>query len=207
MMLTIDTAWRLKLTQPFQGIRVVGEKHNPRVAYDPAFVKSRILPGTELTSLNPEARAVVILVAATGMRPSEITGLTRPRIILEGDCPHLQVRPDNRQLKTAHSQRDMPLVGRAFDIMKEFPDGFPRYRDSTDALSATINKGLAAAGLRPTPGHTLYSLRHTFKDRLIALEVPQRIQDALMGHAVHEVNYGSGPTLQHRAEWLARVWG
>lgn len=207
MMQTIDTAWRLKLSLPFQGVRIAGEKHNPRVPYDPEFVRLRILPGVELAALNPEARAVVIMVAATGMRPSEVTGLIAPRIVLDADIPHVQVRPDTRQLKTTHSQRDMPLVGRALEVMREFPHGFPRYRESPDNLSATINKGLASAGLRPTPGHTLYSLRHTFKDRLIALEVPQRIQDALMGHAVHEVNYGSGPTLQHRAEWMARVWG
>ena len=55
--------------------------------------------------------------------------------------------------------------------------------------------------------HTVYSSRHTFKDRLIALEVPQRIQDKLMGHALHEIADGSGSTLKHRADWLARVWG
>ena len=86
----------------------------------------------------------------------------------------------------------MPLVGVALAVMKEFRDGFPRYRSTPDAFSATANKALAAAGLRPTPDHTVYSLRHTFKDRLIAIEAPERIQDELMGHAVREINYGAG---------------
>lgn len=207
MMKVVDEAFRLKLSLPFAGLRIAGERHNPRVPYDPEFVRTRILPGHELESLNAEARAVVIMVAATGMRPSEIVGLIAERIILDHEVPHVQVRPDGRELKTHQSEREVPLVGHAFEVMRTFPDGFPRYRTSPDALSATVNKGLSAAGLRPTSGHTLYSLRHTFKDRLIALEAPQRIQDALMGHAVKEVNYGAGPTLKHRAEWLMRVWG
>lgn len=207
MMETLDMAWRLKLTLPFKGVRIAGEKHNPRIPYDPDFVRTRILPGDALQAMNAEARAVVVMVAATGMRPSEVVGLTEQRINLDVEIPFVEIRPDHRQLKTVHSERDVPLVGRALDVMQQFPQGFPRYRQSPDSLSATINKGLGSAGLRPTPAHTLYSLRHTFKDRLIALEAPQRIQDALMGHAVHEVAYGAGPTLKHRAEWLSRVWG
>jgi integrase len=141
MMQVIDTAWRLKLSLPFQGVRIAGEKHNPRVPYDPDFVRKRILPGSELGGLNPEARAVVIMVAATGMRPSEVTGLTAGRIVLDAEIPHVQVRAEHRQLKTVHSERDMPLVGRALEVMSEFREGFPRYQDSPDTISATINNG------------------------------------------------------------------
>lgn len=207
MMLAVDEAWRLDLSLPFGGVRVAGEKHNPRVPYPPELVRTRILPGEALMSLNPEARAIILVVAATGMRPSEVAALTPGRIVLDADIPHVQVRPEERQLKNDHSARDMPLVGRALEVMREHRNGFPRYRDAPDSFSATANKALGAAGLRPTPGHTVYSLRHTFKDRLIALEAPERVQDALMGHAVSETKYGAGPSLQQRAEWLARVWG
>lgn len=205
MMRTLDTDLRLALTLPFTGIRVAGEKHNPRTAYEPEFVRKNILSGDALQSLNDEARAIVVLMACTGMRPSEIVGLRPERILLTEPMPHLQIRPDGRQLKTDHSRRDMPLVGRALAIMKEFPEGFPRYRERPDSLSATINKALGTAGLRPTPGHTLYSLRHTFKDRLIALRVPERIQGELMDHALREVAYGRGSSLEHRAQWLTQI--
>lgn len=207
MMRTLDEAWRLNLNLPFARLRVAGEKHNARVPYAAEFVRARILPGTELGTLNPEARAIVQLVAATGMRPSEIVGLTASRIVLEGEIPHVQITGEHRQLKTDHSERDMPLVGVALEVMRKFPSGFERYRHSPDGLSATVNKALGAAGLRPTPGHTLYSLRHTFKDRLIALEAPERVQDALMGHAIREIRYGAGPSLRQRAEWMAKIWG
>lgn len=206
MLKTMNEAYRLDLDVPFAGLRLAGEKHHPRIAYDPDFVRGRILPGTELAGLNAEARGVVVMVAATGMRPSEIVGLMKERIKLEGDVPYVEIRPDVRHLKTDQSVRDLPLVGRALEVMQAFPDGFARYRNSPDALSAVANKALGSAGLRPTQGHTLYSLRHTFKDRLIAIEVPQRIQDELMGHALKEIAYGSGATLRHKADWLRKVW-
>jgi len=100
----------------------------------------------------------------------------------------------------------MPLVGVALEIMREFPNGFPRYRPSPDTFSGTVNKALKEAGLRPTLDHTVYSLRHTFKDRLIKIEAPPRVQDALMGHSVSEIPYGAGADLEQRAEWMERVW-
>jgi len=36
--------------------------------------------------------------------------------------------------------------------------------------------------LKPTPNHSLYSLRHTFKDRLRDAQAPEEIIDELMGH-------------------------
>ena len=53
--------------------------------------------------------------------------------------------------------------------------GFPRYRDKADVLSALVNKALKARGLRPEKGQSLYSLRHTFEDRLTAVDAPDKI--------------------------------
>lgn len=207
MLDALNEAWRLGLQNPFSGLRLSGDRHTPRIAYDAAFVREHFLAAGALGGLNADARGIVVLVAATGMRPSEAAGLLPERIRLSDNIPHVQIRPDGRQLKTRASARDMPLVGVALELMREFPGGFPRYRETPDSLSATVNKALGAAGLRPTPGHTLYSLRHTFKDRLIAIEAPPRVQDALMGHAVGEIEYGAGPSLEQRAAWMALVWG
>jgi integrase len=203
----LEQAWRLKLDNPFEGLRVSGERHNKRTAYPEKFVRENFLAGDRLSRLNDEARAITIMVATTGMRPSEVAALTESRIFVRANVPYVSVEPEARQLKTRHSERDMPLVGLALETMREFQSGFPRYRDAPDTLSATVNKALTEAGLRPTPEYTLYSLRHTFKDRLIAIEAPERVQDALMGHAVREVEYGAGPSLEQRATWLGRVWG
>src|ERR1700676_3516956 len=39
--------------------------------------------------------------------------------------------------------------------------GFPRYRDKSSSLSATVNKFLRVNGFRPTKDHSVYSLRHS----------------------------------------------
>ena len=116
------------------------------------------------------------------------------------------VRLQTESLSAITGIRNMPLVGVALEVMKRFQNGFPRYYTSPDTLSATVNKALAAAGLRPTVRHSLYSLRHTLKDRLIALEAPPRVQDALMGHAVGEIKYGAGPSLEQKLKWISQVW-
>jgi hypothetical protein len=48
----------------------------------------------------------------------------------------------------------------------------------------------------PIPGQTLYSLRHTFEDRLTAVEAPEKVVAALIGHKWHRPRYGLGPSLE-----------
>lgn len=206
MMRTVNDAFRLNLALPFKGLRIAGDKHTRRQPYEPEFVREHFLAEQHIGGLNREASAIVRMVALTGMRPSEIVALERPRIRLGDTVPHLQIRPDSRQLKTGASERDIPLVGLALEIMREYGDGFARYRASPDAFSAIASKCLTTAGLRPTQNHTVYSLRHTFKDRMIAIGVPDRFQDELMGHTLKGMPYGNGSTLKHRAEWLAKIW-
>jgi hypothetical protein len=71
-----------------------------------------------------------------GARPSEIVNLRHDHIILESNIPHIRVRPDERVLNTEFSWRDIPLVGVSLEAIRQFLDGFPRYRDNADAFSA-----------------------------------------------------------------------
>jgi integrase len=96
-------------------------------------------------------------------------------------------------------------VGVALMAMREQPDGFPRYRDKADVLSALVNKALDVRGLRPEVGQSLYSLRHTFEDRLTAVDAPDKIIACLMGHKWSRPRYGVGPSLDHKREWLERI--
>jgi hypothetical protein len=56
--------------------------------------------------------------------------------------------------------------------MKLQPQGFPRSVDKGASFSGYVNGFLLENGLRPTRKHSVYSLRHTFKDRLIAAKGP-----------------------------------
>jgi hypothetical protein len=76
------------------------------------------------------------------------------------------------------------------------PQGFPRYRDKSSNFSAVVNKYLMNNNLRPTKDHTVYSLRHSFKDRLIAAEAPDSLIESLMGYKTYRPKYGKGPSLE-----------
>ncbi|WP_306424003.1 site-specific integrase, partial [Methylobacterium jeotgali] len=205
MFKAIERSHRIGLGPVFGELRINGGSTGQRLAFDPTFVQDKLLATGALAALNPEARAVVYLIAETGLRLSEAVNLTEETIDLTATVPHVRVRPDGRRMKTEQSERDMPLVGVALMAMQAFPGGFPRYRDKSASLSATVNKFLAKAKLLPATGQTLYSLRHTFEDRLTAVEVPEKLAAALMGHKFHRPRYGLGPSLAQKQEWLQRI--
>lgn len=205
MFRTLDRSMRLGLGPVFGDLRIEGESTNSRVPFDVEFVQREILKDGALAGLNEEARRVLYLIAETGLRLSEAANLNETTIKLDAEVPHVMVRPDGRRMKTEQSAREIPLVGAALKAMQAHPHGFPRYRDRSASLSATLNKFLSENGLRPTFDHSAYSLRHTFEDRLTAVEAPEKLIANLMGHKYSRPKYGSGPSLKQKLEWLQRI--
>ncbi|WP_131194336.1 tyrosine-type recombinase/integrase [Lichenihabitans psoromatis] len=205
MFRTVDQKHRLGLAAVFGQLRIEGEETGSRSAFATGFIQDQLLATGALDALNSEARRVLYLIAETGLRLSEAVNLTNDTIHLNADVPHVQVRPDNRRMKTRQSERDIPLVGVALAAMQAQPTGFPRYRDKAAGLSALVNKVLGLHQLRPTSSHSLYSLRHSFEDRLTAVEAPEKLIAALMGHKYSRPKYGSGPSLEQKREWLRRI--
>jgi integrase len=150
-------------------------------------------------------RVTLYVVVETGMRPSEVVNLQEDAIRLDAKIPYVKVQPDGRRLKTEDSEREIPLVGVALAAMKPRPQGFPRYRDKSSSLSATVNKFLRVNGLRPTKDHSVYSLRHSFKDRLVAAEAPDSLIDSLMGQKTYKPKYGKGPSLELKLKYLRQI--
>lgn len=205
MFRAIDRARRLGLAPVFSEMRIKGGGKGQRVAFDPAFVQARHLEPGALEGLNDEARLIVYLLVETGLRLSEACNLTAETICLDAAIPHVKVRPDGRRMKTDQSERDIPLVGVSLMAAKASPHGFPRYRDKAASLSALVNKMMSGRKLLPQQGQTLYSFRHTFEDRLTAVEAPDKVAAALMGHKYHRPRYGTGPSLAQKLEWLQRI--
>lgn len=205
MLRVIEDAKQIGIPPVFRSLRIEGGRDGQRAAFDPAFVQNVILAEGALSSLNEEARRVIYVCADTGLRPAEICNLTAETIRLDAAVPHVLVRPEGRVLKTAQSEREMPLVGCALAAMKLQPRGFPRYRDNTATLSALVNKVMGRHGMRPTPRHSLYSFRHTFEDRLTAVEAPEKVIATLMGHKWQRPKYGAGPSLKQRHDWLKKI--
>jgi integrase len=196
---------RLNLPDIFKGLRLKGETERSRVPYDTDFIQKRLLADGAPAGLNEDARLVLYIVADTGMRPSEVVNLQTNAIRLGASIPYVQVLPEGRRLKTEDAEREIPLVGAALAALTLRPDGFPRYRDKSSNLSGALNKYLWENGLRPTKNHTVYSLRHSFKDRLIAAEAPDSLIDSLMGHKTYKPKYGKGPSLELKLKYLQQI--
>jgi integrase len=205
MMRTIDQTHRLGMPAIFSGLRIAGGRDGKRTAYTPEFVQSRFLAEGVFDGLNEEARRIIFLIIETGLRPSEAANLAAKSIVLDHDIPHVRIEADGRVLKTEHAARGIPLVGVALKVMQAQPEGFPRYRDNTDSLSALVGKAFRARGLKLSPGHTLYSLRHTFEDRLQKVRAPEKVIATLMGHKWYRPPYGLGPQLDETREWLMKI--
>lgn len=165
-----------------------------------------ILQSDKLQNMNEEARYFLLVAAETGARPSEIVGLLPEDIRLDAEIPHISITDrKERPLKTPHSQRDIPLLGYALEAFKAMPNGFPKYRDKADHLSGTVNKFLRENKLLPTEKHSVYSFRHSFQDRILSVNAPDRVQAELMGHKFHRPKYGDGATLILKCEWLNKI--
>jgi integrase len=196
---------RLNLPDIFKSLRLKGETDKSRCPFETDFIQNRLLAEGALASLNEDARFVLYVIVETGLRPSEVVNLTPQSIRLDAPVPHLKIAPEGRRLKTDDSAREIPLVGVALAAMTLRPEGVPRYRDKSSGLSATLNKYLTENGLRPSRDHTVYSLRHSFKDRLVAVEAPDSLIDSLMGHKTYKPKYGKGPSLDLKLKFLQRI--
>jgi integrase len=195
----------LKLDRRFRGLRFKRGEAGKRPPYSSEFICGRLLASGALAGLNASARAVVLIMVETGARPSEIVALRPADIRLDHEIPHIAIDGyDGRQLKTPFSRRDLPLVGVSLEGARLLL-GRNDYRDRGSGLSATINKFFEENGLRETPGHTLYSLRHSFKDRLTDVSAPDLIDSSLMGHKFDRPDYGKGPSLKVKLEWIMKI--
>ncbi|PPE81504.1 integrase [Kaistia algarum] len=193
---TINRMKRLRLVLPLSDLAIKEGEARVRPPFSSDWIRRRLLKPGALRGLNKEARCILLGMVNTGYRPSEGAGLLPHHIRLDAKVPHISIEPEGRQLKSRNARRVIPLVGVSLEAFRECPEGFPRYRASP-SLSATVNKFLDENGLLETPEHSLYGLRHSFEDRMIAAKVDDGIRRDLFGHGLGRERYGSGATLEH----------
>lgn len=190
----------------FKNILLKDDDSETRLPFQSDYILSMLLNAEKLKGLNEQARWVLHAFAETGAGLNELTGLLPEDIMLDDEIPHIHIRPrKGRSLKTKYRKRMIPLVGFALDAFKACPHGFTDYHDRPDSLSGLISKYLKEHAMLPSPQHTVYSLRHSFQDRLLAVNTPDRIQADLMGHKFGRPRYGDGATLQHKLEWMKKI--
>lgn len=196
---------RLKLADCFADTRVSGGRNGKRPPFPITHVKDKIFACGMFDGLNDEARDIIYFVAETGVRPSEAVHLLAKRIHFNEEIPFVEICPDGRKLKTEWSERQVPLVGVGLEVMRRNPKGFVHYREQgADALEALVSKALRSRGLILKDGQCLYSLRHTFEDRLQQARAPEKVVTFLMGHKWHREVYGE-VTLKEKAHWMKRI--
>jgi len=169
----------------------------------------------ECLSLDDDIRWLVAIIFDSGMRLSEAAGLMLSDLMLEEDIPYTDLKPHpHRRLKTASSERKMPLVGLslwAAKRLKQHSTGlycFPRYTNSqrcnSNSASAAINKWIKTVG---GSNDVIHGLRHSFRDRLRAVEAPTDMIDQLGGWALKSVGqgYGDGYDLELLVKYLRRL--
>ena len=159
-----------------------------------------------------DLRWLVAMISDTGMKLAEAAGLHVDDIVL-GDGPYVYVKPHTwRSLKTASSERKIPLVGAslwAAQRVKAMSNSycFSRYVDGTkcnsNSASAALNKWLKTATNQDV---VIHGLRHTFRDRLRAVEAPLDMIDQLGGWSLQSVGqgYGDGYSIEKLSEWMLK---
>ncbi|EKF20185.1 DUF6538 domain-containing protein [Nitratireductor pacificus] len=195
---------------PFAGLNFSTRKKRSRPPFPSEWITGTIMKPGALATLNDEARGIALALIETGARPSEIANLQPSSIRLTHKIPHLAIEPrtdpdDPREIKTASSERLVPLVGIALEVFRRHKAGFPRYRNRENELSAALNKFFRANKLFPTAQHKIYSFRHTFEDRMKEGGLDEELRRILMGHTIDRPRYGAGGSLEWRAKELRRI--
>ena len=182
---------------------------NPTFSVD--FLNERWFKDDAFATLNPCAKALLFAVIDTGCSFKELCGLNPEHDIkLSATVPHIIIQENqNRVLKTAHRKRIIPLVGYSLMSFQAFPHGFTKYATGNGPSNASglINKFLKNNRLLETNEHVIYSLRHTFKDRMRKHRIPEELQHYLMGHKDHGMgsHYGYGHTIEDSAAYLQHM--
>ena len=164
-----------------------------------------LLSGSQVKLLMP-------LLGETGCRLAEIVGLELDDIDMTDEVIH--IRPNRiRRLKTANSNRTLPLLGYAKEAMLlalQHGDDhclYPRYlKDGT--CRATHASNALGKWLKKDFGLTAHSLRHTFRDRLRASGCPLELIDQIGGwSSVNTIGskYGRGYELDAVRDQLEAI--
>ena len=197
----VESEKALGLNLPFEKLALEGGAKSSRDPFTTSWIKEKILYPGALNGLNREAAAILLMMVNTGARPSELAGLLPHHFDLNGPIPLIHILPEGRQLKNDHAKRKIPLAGVSLEAAREFhSSGFPTYAGK-DKVSDTINKFMRENDLKETKKTTLYSLRHSFEDRMLEAGVDERVRSDIFGHALQRQRYGAGggDELRHQA--------
>lgn len=195
------------LPNPFSKLRLDGSDGGTTPPFSRAWVTDHLLADGALDGLNEEARDVLLVMVNTGIRPSELIDAPLSDLVTVAPIPFLRIAANGRQLKVRHTAREIPLLGVSLEAAKRIVarGGMSRYPGKSPTWSAAVGKFMTENGLRETPRHSAYSLRHYVEDQLLAAGVDDRVRADILGHKYHRPRYGDGGALVGRRDALALI--
>jgi len=163
-----------------------------------------------------ELRWLLLLLSDSGVRLSEALGLSKDDINLNSEIPHIRLAPHPwRRLKTRTSERYIPLTKESEWACKRILEhnddslfAFPKYTSlkgcNANSASAALNKWLKSKLIND---FVLHGFRHSFRDRLRAIECPSEIIDQLGGWSLRSIGqgYGKGYELSVLSKWMKQI--
>jgi len=195
----------------FSGV-YLGEPTRKSDRYVPTTTELRSLQA-RCRSSDDELRWLLALIGDTGLRLSEALGLSCEDVCLDTPHPYVLIEPKPwRRLKTADSERMVPLVGEALwaaqraTVASDTGHLFPSYCDGqttkANSASAALNKWLK---VHVSKDIVVHSLRHAMRDRLRAVECPADVIDQIGGWSRKGVgeSYGRGYKVEQLHRWMA----
>lgn len=172
-----------------------------------------------IPNLPQDLKYLWAILIATGMRLEEVALLHTDQVNLE-DVPYFDLR--SAKVKNKGSARRVPIPEIILPLaihLKENPrstdgrlllfsiksDGKSRASELSSHWRKKVNlEVMAPSG----PGRfTLHSMRGSLKDKLRDAEVPDGLNDAILGHGQHTVSasYGDGPSLKRMQDALNKI--
>lgn len=179
------------LENPFFGVRIksIGdEKKRPSFTEDEILAIRETLESADCDDV---IRAIVAIAENTGATPKELVLLDPEDIVLNSNVPHIIIRPNShrrRGAKTKHRHREIPLIGRALDYARKYPEGFKKYRreNGSEAAGAIVNKHI-----KKVVKKTFYSYRHRiatlllnsgYDENQLFTQPSETMKNTIMGH-------------------------
>ena len=202
----------LEKRNPASRILIKGEGRD--TSHRGTFTLDQLRQGyEEAISSGSDVRLLMPLLGETGCRLGEIVGLRTCDVDLNEEV--IFIRPHQfRRLKTAGSERTLPLVGYALDAMelalRKADHGFlfPRYLGDQGVKTTHASNAVNVWLKKQFNGLTAHSLRHTMRDRLRAVMTPLEMIDQIGGwSSINSIgaSYGQGYSVDMVREWMEKV--